>query len=99
MDRDDTVEVKSESTASDEEDLRYEENFDLEKIDPEVFESLPDEIKFELLTQYKQKLKSKKSQTYEEFPQVTICINHLRNFISGFLSIKILCLIEIGRFF
>jgi hypothetical protein len=53
-----------------EDDLRFEENFDLNKVDPEVFESLPDELKYELLTQYKKKLRAKKSQSFEEFPQV-----------------------------
>lgn len=54
--------------------LMYEENFDLTKIDPEVFESLPDEIQYELLTQYKEKLKNRKSATAVEFPEVLIKI-------------------------
>ena len=48
----------------------YMEDFDMNSIDPGVFESLSDELKIELLTYYKSKLKSKKTQSCEEFPQV-----------------------------
>ena len=57
----------------------FEENFDINKVDPEVFESLPDDLKIELLTQYKEKLKNKKSQTFNDFPQVIFLNNSLIN--------------------
>ena len=42
----------------------------MENIDKDVFENLPPEIQIELLSNYKETLKAKKSQTFEEFPEV-----------------------------
>ncbi len=41
----------------------------MEDVDPEVFDSLPPDIQIEILTNYKESLKSKKSQNFEEFPE------------------------------
>lgn len=47
----------------------------MQNIDQEVFESLPADIQIELLTTYKEALKSKKSEKFEEFPEVFIYFN------------------------
>ncbi|CAF0756949.1 unnamed protein product [Brachionus calyciflorus] len=45
------------------------EYVDLDDMDPEVFDSLPDDIKFDLLHEHKRRLREKKSMNFEEFPQ------------------------------
>lgn len=64
---------------------RY-EYIDLEDMDPDVFESLPDDIKFDILLDQKQRLKEKKSLDYEEFPQVLSLVNFLKNLILFFFK-------------
>ncbi len=46
----------------------------MQNIDQEVFDSLPPDIQIELLTSYKEALKAKKSENFEEFPEVFIKI-------------------------
>ena len=43
-------------------------------MDPEVFNALPIDIKIELLTDYKEKLKRNKAAEFESFPEVIIII-------------------------
>lgn len=43
-----------------------------------MFDSLPPDIQYELLTSYKDALKAKKSQSFNEFPEV-IMIYHKKN--------------------
>ena len=45
--------------------------FQIEDLDQEVFEALPADIKIEILTNYKEKLKSRKSHSFEQFPEVS----------------------------
>jgi hypothetical protein len=45
----------------------------INNIDKEVFESLPAEIQMEYLSNYKGLIKSKKSENFEEFPEVIEC--------------------------
>lgn len=40
-----------------------------EDIDKNVFESLPDDIKYEIMTEHRAKLKERKKQSFCEFPQ------------------------------
>jgi hypothetical protein len=42
---------------------------DFEDIDKNVFESLPDDIKYEIMTEHRAKLKERKKQSFCEFPQ------------------------------
>lgn len=46
------------------------EHIDLEDMDPNVFESLPDDVKFDILLDQKQRLKEKKALNFEELPKV-----------------------------
>ena len=65
-------EADAETLTFDDEEQIYAETFDLNSVDPEVFECLPDEIKYELLSQHKENLKNKKSTSFEQFPQVRL---------------------------
>jgi hypothetical protein len=42
----------------------------MDNIDKEVFDGLPTDLKIELLTDYKEKLKRNKGAQFESFPEV-----------------------------
>ncbi|RNA31809.1 DNA repair complementing XP-G cells [Brachionus plicatilis] len=66
------LQPKSESDDENKEmetDASHYEHIDLEDMDPSVFESLPDDVKFDILLDQKQRLREKKSLNFDEFPQ------------------------------